>query len=572
MKTQRWIRFIEVIYLIHVFNLTSCQVDIDLENISNDNIRPFNLAIPLGRASISLGELLSNNNLTNSLEFSDGNEIVFQSFDSTYFEFREVNLLSNTKAIIKHYPLYTSENAIIPAFGFFESINSTEFVNLGINLTPTTERIDSVLIKHAVLSVVLNQSDVDIPARNISVKIKFPSSHIKMLENDASNIFVFHPKTYNEIMRFELSNFMLYTLNTASGFPVIVEINGQAGAIPVEFTRSSAIKLNLNIDQLEFAVAYGFFEPQFSESQTQQFKLDLDKHFPNGLLKFSNPQISISAESNIGTYLSFQVDYVKAFVQNDVSIEPVYAWFDGHKTKSFTVVFDTKPKLPGSWVNFQLQTFDKDFGEINHIFDNLIKPDILEYKFSTYLNQSLIQKDYSPNFITPDGVLKIKIITKIPFDFDEGSYIEFKDSIGNLVKRTSNVFDKFTSEKIDSAFLVLNIKNGFPVATKLSIKLLDSIGNELKINFDKDYYILSGNVNTDGFVESGHETKQMLCLTLLKNQLETLRKAEMIVYSVRVEGKDESSKIIFRADNKFEVKIGLFVSGTLDTFIGGAKY
>ncbi|MFZ4726285.1 MAG: hypothetical protein ACOYMD_12665, partial [Paludibacter sp.] len=110
-----------------------------------------------------------------------------------------------------------------------------------------------------------------------------------------------------------------------------------------------------------------------------------------------------------------------------------------------------------------------------------------------------------------------------------------------------------------------NISNGLPIHTILSITIFDAVGNKLNLpaDFNKDYAIDAGSVDINGIVQPGKEYKQTLYLNLTKNQLAELKKADKIVYKVRVEGNRLDSKINFTKLNNFGLKIGFYIKGKL---------
>jgi hypothetical protein len=332
---------------------------------------------------------------------------------------------------------------------------------------------------------------------------------------------------------------------------------------------SDNLEINyINEDSAEYSVAYGDFESTAIVSFVHQRKLELGKVFPNGFLKFSNPQLHIRVTSNIGTYLSFRVDYIKAIVSTDSTIAPVYAWFNAHTTNSVTEQFDSKPASPSLWVSKDFRTFDKDWGETNWLFENVNRPDMIEYKFSAWINQALVQKDPTPAFITPDAKLKVNISYKIPFQLNKGSYYDYQDTIPNIFSQIAGVFDKYAADKISSATIVLNIKNGFPVQTQFTVQFLDSLGQKLLTDFEKNYTVQAGDVDANGIVQTGKETKQTITLLVTKAQLPELKKAKSIAYSVRFLGEDVQSNIHFTKLNTFDLKVGLFVKGDLNEKLG----
>jgi hypothetical protein len=75
-------------------------------------------------------------------------------------------------------------------------------------------------------------------------------------------------------------------------------------------------------------------------------------------------------------------------------------------------------------------------------------------------------------------------------------------------------------------------------------------------------------VDANGLVQPGKENKQVLTVSLTKEQLATLRNASRIAFTVRVEGADLNSKIQFSKSNKFDIQVGIFIKGDLNIKMG----
>ena len=69
-------------------------------------------------------------------------------------------------------------------------------------------------------------------------------------------------------------------------------------------------------------------------------------------------------------------------------------------------------------------------------------------------------------------------------------------------------------------------------------------------------------------VQPGKETKQTIQVKVDKDQLYNLKKARFITYKVRAEGDNINSNIHFTATNKFDLSVGLFVNGDVNTTLG----
>ena len=555
-------------FLISVSILSiSCQANIDLNNISNDvSIHP-DLIVPIGSASVGLGQIIANNDSLDLFVMGNDAEINYLGFDSSEFHIQNINFLENSHQLIR--------NQLPSQFGLINLLPNTNFptlstydtVKLGINSNKNRDRIDSIKIKSATISVIVDVSSdlISIHPSDMKYTIVFPKGKIRMLDGSSSTLS-FSPLGFGMINNIFITNFMMNTSGGESGIPIEIIIDAKSGHLPLTLNQSSTITSKIYFKQLDYSVAYGIFKSKFNLLNTLQQKIDIAKNLPNGSLMFTNPQVCISATTNIGNYLNFQIDFIKAFRSNNVNSNPVYASFNGNK--STDIELKRKPTKPGDTISLILTTLNKEWGRTNELFEKDPKPDILQYNFSATVDSILSSRDKSPSFITSDAKLKVMIKTIIPLNFSKGSYYEFQDSIKNLFLVISKVFNQFPYNKISSTSLIFNLTNGLPAKSTFKFDLIDSIGRILPTTFVKDYLIEAGKVDVNGLVQPGKETKQTVEVTVTKDQLVILRKARILFYKVRIEGNDINSNIHFTKTNRFDLKVGLFVKGEVNATLG----
>jgi len=550
----RTIKLLKTLFINISILFVSCDAGIDLHNISGDVSLDPSLIVPLGGGSVSLGDLITYNDTLNLFE-KDLQELNFQSFDSIEFKFKTVNLLQYAPVLTKS--LYPSRNDVVtfPANFKIPLISSNQDFDLGLNRYVATERIDSVKIATATLGIVVTVENLDIDPSNLKFTLSFSDGKMRMLDGSTSS-FDFTPNAFNQSQNVDITNFVMNTSGGANGIPLLITLEATTGNLPVTVGPDSKIDIEFKFNELNWEVIYGMFDLTKIASAAEMVTIGLNRKLPNGVLKLSNPQIDITAVSNIGMQLGFRLDYLKAYTNADT----VYAQFDGNK--SFTSLFENKPEKPGDTALIKLRTFDKDWGETNKLIEN--RPEILEYKFTAYSNAD---NDPTPNFITPDGSIKVYMKTSIPLQFSPGSYYEYNDTILNVFEPIAETLDQFTVADIESTSLVLDVINGLPVKTELSIVLLDSEDHEIRLitGFMQNYEISAGKADQNGIVQPGQQTKQQLSITFSKDQLFELRKANKIAFKVRIVGGDINSSIYFTKNDSFNLKVGLFVKGNLTT-------
>jgi len=569
-------RFPFLFLLLFSILFASCESDIRLNDISNEISLHPNLIVPIGGASLSLGQIISNNDSLHKFQIGDDSEINYISLDSSEFKLPKIDILGNSQELKME--VYPSPFQVItlPPYTALPSLNYPTYsgsVRIGTNVTNNDDRIDSLNVKSAIISVIIDVSQDlgNFLPSDLKFTIHFPNGKIRMLDGSSSDI-LFSPSGFGTINSIPVSNFMMGSANDQSTIPVEIRLEARSGNLPVTLSPLSIITCRLKFTQLDYLVAYGNFKSKFNVPFPLEQSIDFTKDIPNSKILFKDPQVFISGTSNIGTYLNFKIDYIKAILSTSQSFIPVFASFNG--VRSTIISFDNKSGFPGEIIGINFPTLDKDWGETNQLFENVNTdqtypmPDKLEYNFSASVDSVKNNQSKTPSFITSDARIKINLKTIIPLNFNQGSYYQYQDSIQNAFIMLSNALNQSPYNTITSTALILNITNGLPVKTTFKFELNDSVGNVLSTTFEKNYSIQAGKVDANGLVQPGKETKQTIQITVTNDQLVILRKARKIMYTVRIEGEDINSNIHFTKLNTFDLKVGLFVKGDVNTNIG----
>ena len=148
------------------------------------------------------------------------------------------------------------------------------------------------------------------------------------------------------------------------------------------------------------------------------------------------------------------------------------------------------------------------------------------------------------------------------------------------------LYEVITSDalnQVDSAILVLKLKNGFPLRGKYrmtywkseaandTIKAFGGSVNTVEDssqlgNLTSEYIINSSKVNANGSVSE--VTPQLIKIMLNKAQIEALKSTKFIIFSLYltgdqryVDGTMTSFPISLTTQNNFGVKLGLYIKG-----------
>ena len=338
-----------------------------------------------------------------------------------------------------------------------------------------------------------------------------------------------------------------YPLNLAN---VIIDTHGQTGVpVTVSLTSgsrqikvdaSSAINIDIRFKGLDFKVSYGLFQPSTIQSSSIKIALDVLKTLPTGL-QFANPKALINLGSNVGTWLDFNIDYVKAYNKNKTTVKN--ASFNG--SPSTSEIIKRKPASPGQFMNWDLRTLDRNYGTTNQLFETNDVLDTLEYKFSLKANST----SQTPDFVVPNMAMKAKVKIQIPMYFEKGSTYNYTDTIE---------YDNSKIDYVEQGVLVLKITSGLPAGAKLTMKLLDA--NKKLINTtlsDNTYEIKSAVVGANGIATSDVVTN--LNIDLTSAQVNDIKTAKYFIYNVVLSGQDPLSELQFTSKDILSVKLGVFV-------------
>lgn len=531
--------------------LPSCMNDIDLLNISSDIQWSGSLAIPIGEANLSMEELVHQLDSQNIL-VTEGQEILYRQVDSIESGFREIDPLKYSQPLSMSIPVSPMGTQIIPANSSF-SVTSSGTIDLGLNRSPE-EIIDSIQIRSATLTVNVSVANItSLSPGNATVTLEFLQERVRKSDGSPLRI-VYVPADFNQADSIPIRDVVINTAQ-AIGIPVTVKVELKAGNSPVTVGPSSKVNVKLEFTQLQFEVAYGKFEPADIATKTFKLFLDLPSFTSDGNFKFADPGCDLTVKSNIGTYMLLDVEYVKAYSESDPA-QAISASFNG--SPSTTEALNDKPDRPGLWVTKQLRQINKEYGAIDQFFDRPTLPEVIEFRYTVRPDEDKINRDPTPNFITPDAAIKVIYKIQIPMYLKPDSYYELNDTIKDV---GDDIDDALEDASIDNARLILTVSNGLPVKGDLSLILLDSLNREITTDLDTNYSIDAPAIDAGGYVTQGGVTPQKIEIELTNSQIEDLKKANHIAYRFRIDSKDDYSH--FTTSNYFGVKLGMFVRGSV---------
>jgi hypothetical protein len=550
MKTKSLFKILSMLWICSMI-FTACMSDVELSNVSKDILIDESLVVPVGVDTIKIKELLQklskDNQVTTDPE-GQGTEIYFEKEDSSNYEFRQLSIPNST---VNPNPSFTFPPGLYPS-GSTLSANITTGFSLGLNSNVADERVDSVKIKTATVSLNINKWGVGLSS--VKVTVKFLNNTARFSDQKDEVSFTVTGTNLSRINEYPISNFVVKPLGTNS-LPVKITVEAITTGLQ-NVTSAQQVTMALTLKDINFDVAYGAFKPATNATSTQKIPLDVSSYLPDAFLKFANPQATITAKTNVGTYVVFRIDYIKAYLKSNPAVSEAKASFNGNDYFDFNM---TKPAKPGDLAT-KTEVFNNINGRTDLLFANPIRPDVLEYKFTTSLNQAEINSHPNvPLFFPSDGKIRTNVKIKIPLYLNAGSNINWNDT---LPISDGTIGDKIDNSVIDSSVLVFKVTNGLPIKATLKFSFLDS--NGLNINTDlagKDYVINAPGIAVDGKVDPPKIAAQTIKVNVSKTQFEALKKAKSVIFNVTADGKDSSTSIHFTTNDSFVVRLGVFVKG-----------
>lgn len=531
----------------------SCN-DVDLLNISKDVQIDESLVLPLAEGSITIEDILNQLDLQNQIAI-DADTINFVAEINKEYQFDDVNLLKDAVEKITDLPLPV---AAVLADTEMPIVGTNEFqLDLGLDPSSTTNRFDSVRVSTATFGLTLSVTDIKVLSSNLGISpsdlkitIVFPKMKYFNSKDPISKDVTINE--FGQMSSFEVVNFVGDT-DGMTGVPF--QIKFKSGNRDIKIGTSGKINIGFKINQLVYQVAYGRFELTTPAGTTVKTPLDILSELPEGI-RLANPKVLIKVESNIGAFLRFNIESLKAF-SKDASVVPVDAIFDNGLKSTYEII--GKPSAPGLFSTTNMKTIDRINGTTDKLIDTSLKLDSLEFKFSFQTDDALNNASSSPRFIIPGMKMKANVKIQVPLHLKEGSNISMSDTLKDV--------DLDVIENIEKAILVLKVTNSLPAKVSYSMKFLNATNAVITSSInDNTYVINSGNVDNNGLVTS--PTITPINIELTKEQATQLKDAKSMIYTFKVEGQDATKQIQFTKNNYIKVKLGAFVNGSYSTTLG----
>lgn len=567
-KRYGFFRF--AIYTFFATMLFSC-TGIDLGNLDDPSIYiDQSLVTPIGYAKQDAKQFLTKLNISN-LNF-DTREIMVEwnntRLDTIKVDPFNINRISKyDKKILLPAATYQS-NQEYPLQPILETFD------VGVKKENNVDvRVDSLKIKHTTLDIKLTSSSTSLNIEDFTIQFTFPSADTIRFHNPKDKVL--QPIT--------LSEWNTSTLITTDAYDLL--LNGKeriSYKINIKYkpkfdnstTGKDSIRLNIAFKDIESDVAYGKFDFNYKSHKFVDIPFNIDSLIPDKDLRsieFADPRFVVTATNFAG--MNFNVTLDSAMVYRDgVQGSEKKAYFvDGTKKSRSTTIAINGPTVYKDSIISVLPQFDAENGGTDSFLNDKPFPDKINYAFTIATNNTNRVKN---DFVSPDSKITFNTKVQIPLYIKKGFSQEYSDTIvvTDLQK---------TLNKVDSAYLVLDVNNAFPLIGKFhmtfykytgdTVPAMGGIMNTINSGIAgriTDYYIINPpQIDSNGLVmmpsplPKNYYT-QRICIKLSKAEIEQLRDVAAITYKVLVANEDANGKeqlAHITTDCFFGVKIGVYV-------------
>ena len=491
------LRFLALLCVI----ITSCKADIDLNDVSPEIEFGGGIAIPVGIAKISLGDVLGDETF-DSLLFVDKDSSYFLKYNASYTEtLPHVGISDPVELMDENFDLPRDLLTLPTTL----STGDTRILTLDIDVESDliSDNIDAVFSATEDASTPGSRS-TGRPDSNEPFQIKtverlkvgsaeFSFSFEKNAElgleyNDIDSIIVeldenvfFEtkkrvqiPKTtgFDQEHTLDLSNFIARFYDESGN--KIDEVNFTLKVyITAKGNRSIAAGANLNCmataEEFDVNTLWG---DCVLDELTKDYNINLRDELniselsnKEWIIPFNNPQITLSTQTNIGVPIIVGINHLRAINTDNSTVD--YK-FNGSNTFSFPL--ENLPTSVNDTVVNTAPVFNKDFGDLDLVFEEFPE----EIEISCYA-KNLAKPEYD-RFLATGSFINIDLEAKIPVVFNPAVIVEYTDTLKDL-----SIPDTLSTYGDVSVAAYIDVKNSLPFEFDAEIVFLDENNNELEL-------------------------------------------------------------------------------------------
>ena len=597
--------------------LASCHSDVNLANIDPKAEVDMNLALPVGSVHATIGDFFGNGVGNFYLESID-NKCVIAWKDTFHIarNFHQVDLSENISSTTLNLNVYQQGQAqgLIGPNGKITTpagmpVQTTLDFPLtlklkGINKPDAAgnldERLDSAYIDLASFaSLIKTKNDLPLPWEWID---KVTLDLGEQIDRPAGNTMVVYDKTkdnynYGQTIPTQVDNFTINLMKYKNMTPSATNIIDSCkffvhftftvpGGTDLTIPANSGFEYKLDVQFINYKAIWGYFKP--STDMSDEAVVDLSESWGDlefisrSNVPFADPRIEMHVVTHVAGAMKMDGDYLYAEDQSGVKH---YAEFTrgANVYQNFPKQFEEGEYLDpitsaiGDSTTNMIIFFSKDpkEGHIDKLFQNM--PQKLGYKFRVDFNYTM-----TPQIrVTSNTSVGIDAICMLPFIFNEGLYINYKDTLDSInlsqfkidsLLGETQIIDTLKATDVE---IVLHAQNSIPVDLKAAMRCLDENRNVITDPADPSKPLLLFKQDTirlqaptydlvNGSWAQTAPGETIITARLTKAELDLLPQIRSIEYDATVDNaaleaayKKGLSNVPITSDQGITIKIGL---------------
>jgi hypothetical protein len=274
----------------------------------------------------------------------------------------------------------------------------------------------------------------------------------------------------------------------------------------IDFSSADALKMDISISDLEFESLIGDFGTTKVQINPGYFEMDVLNRL-GGDFKVANPKLSLMLHNSIG---------IPAEVNLNMSAINKQGQFDALKRNPSVFNIPVPTDIFSGIANGTIEYNKQNSNLVEFI---ALPPNSkISYGGEIAFNKGNVVTSLNPNFIRAESTFSVDVALELPMEL-QISTLSFSD--------TSAISGK-NFDKIESADLLINSKNGIPLDLDMQLFFIDTISKQQYGTSKKTRMLSAAKKDAAGNYipfESQHT------FVLEKSEIENLRKANAVVFS-----------------------------------------
>lgn len=452
-----------------------------------------------------------------------------------------------------------------------------------LNENAEYQRVDSVMVRHADFTSSFTTHNFDLPWEDIVSAEIFLSDNFRNI--DPILTLPLEGKGYDQAIPINLDNFNLILMKDPS-LPSSGDNIEDTIHLSIRFTfdlkhdltiyNDQYIGYDFHVNLIDYSAMYGYFAAhelmydEMIETPLTQLWSGWEM-FENWVLPISEPSVRLEVDHTLAVPLIADLKHLYVTSKDGQRRD---ATFDANKQqKSKPIHIDTQiavddPLDKTSHAEIQLD-YTEEWGNIDTLFT--IPMHAISYAFSICSDTTSAMKQYR---ILDNTRVNIKTMIKVPFAFQEGINLTYKDTIHNIDIAAMNLDSLLASTllKGDSINANLNlylvVENSLPFKVDGQFTFLDANNNVVKLNTMTDSVATLTldypNAVVDGITTEPSINNIEVPLQLYKEDFETISTIKSIVFEAHLGENMHDVNLTPEASVKIKLGIAANVKAIMD--------